>query len=61
MTDSLTKLLNKKVKITTSVGNSAWHYTGKVLEVTKTHILLIDEREGKMLIPISDALIREVQ
>jgi len=59
--DNLTKHIGKKRMITTTVGSQAFHYTGIVTSISKTHITIEDEREGSVDIPISDSLIREVE
>jgi len=58
--DNLTKHIGKKRRITTTVGSQAFHYTGIVKSISKTHITIHDEREGLVDIPVSDSLIREV-
>lgn len=61
MTDTLTKQwIGKKVKITTNVGTQAWHYVGVVTSVTDTHVTINDSKEGNISIPLSNAMIREV-
>ena len=49
------------VRVTTSVGNQAWHYQGKILNISKTHITLDDYKEGQISIPLENAMIREVK
>lgn len=61
MTDDLTKYIGTKKQITTSVGSQAFHYTGIIISISKTHITIKDEKEGEVSIPISDALIRETK
>ena len=61
MTDNLTKWIGKKARITTTVGSQAWHYQGFVIAVSDTHITVEDKKEGIVDIPISNAMIREVE
>jgi hypothetical protein len=57
--DDLTQWVNKIVRVTTNVGSQAWHYTGKVISISITHITLEDKQEGTISIPLANAMIRE--
>jgi len=57
--DNLTKLwLGKKVKVITTVGSQAWHYSGVVVSIDDTHITVDDSKEGLVSVPISQSMIR---
>ena len=58
--DNLTKHIGKRRRITTTVGSQAFHYTGVVVAVSQSHITILDDREGLVDVPVSTALIREV-
>jgi len=60
MTNNLNPWINKQVRITTTVGNQAWHYTGKIISISDTHINLQEKKEGIISIPIIGTMIREV-
>ena len=59
--DNLTQWVGKTARVTTNVGTQAWHYQGKILSISETHITVMDSKEGKVAIPIGGAMIREVE
>lgn len=59
--DNLTQWIGKIARVTTNVGTQAWHYQGKVISISETHITVNDSKEGKVSIPIGGAMIREVE
>ena len=61
MTDNLTQWIGKIARVTTSVGNQPWHYQGRIKSVSTTHLTIIDEKEGEVSIPLTNAMIREVK
>lgn len=58
---ALTDWIGKIARVTTTVGTQAWHYQGKVLAISKTHITIEDSKEGMVDIPVANAMIREVR
>lgn len=58
---NLTEWIGKIARVTTTVGTQAWHYQGKIISVSDTHITIEDFKEGLVEIPISTAMIREVR
>ena len=57
---NLTNWIGKIARVTTTVGTQAWHYQGKVLSISDTHITIEDSKEGEVAIPLTNAMIREV-